>query len=241
MEHFTMSSRSLRRVERLEKAQPRTNKSRTKRSTTRRIEELIQDPYVWATRHTKTRNEHWREENRPSPYEPFPQVVFLAALFEAFDHEKVVWIEKSRDLMVSWACVAYLTFHAMTVPARGVVFQTQKEEKVVQLVEYAKCLWEHQDQILKDAFPLAKPRSLQSSRTLVFENGSYIMGIPGGADQLRSYHPWGYLSDEASFQPEAGESYNESLSVVSGKIIFNSSAGPGWYADARHDIMRTEE
>jgi hypothetical protein len=38
------------------------------------------------------------------------------------------------------------------------------------------------------------------------ENGSYIIGIPGGADQIRSYHPWGYLNDESSFQPDAGES-----------------------------------
>jgi hypothetical protein len=47
---------------------------------------------------------------------------------------------------------------------------------------------------------------------LRFENGSYICGIPGGADQIRSFHPWGYLNDESSFQPEAGESYNEVLS-----------------------------
>ena len=235
-----MSARSLRRVESLEKAQP-TARSRTRHSTTRRIQELIRDPYVWTTQHTKTRNEHWREEGRQSPYEPFPQVAFLAALFEVFDHEKVVWIEKSRDLMVSWACVAYLTFHAMTVSARGVIFQTQKEEKVVQLIDYAKCLWEQQNEALKEAFPLAKPMTQQSSSVLEFKNDSYIMGIPGGADQLRSYHPWGYLCDEASFQPEAGDSYNESLSVVSGKIIFNSSAGQGWYADARHDIMRTED
>jgi hypothetical protein len=43
------------------------------------------------------------------------------------------------------------------------------------------------------------------------------------------------------FQPEAGDCYNEALSVVKGKMIFNSSAGPGWYADARRDIARSEE
>jgi len=67
------------------------------------------------------------------------------------------------------------------------------------------------------------------------------VGIPGGADQIRSYHPWGYLNDESSFQPDAGECFNEAISAVAGKIIFNSSAAPGWYADARHDIVRTTE
>ena len=58
---------------------------------------------------------------------------------------------------------------------------------------------------------------------------------------IRGYHPWGSLNDETSFQPEAGECYNEALSAVKGKIILNSSAGPGWYADARRDIIRNTE
>jgi hypothetical protein len=55
---------------------------------------------------------------------------------------------------------------------------------------------------------------------------------------------WGtkpILNDESSFQPDAGECYNEAISAVAGKIIFNSSAGPGWYADARRDIVRNVE
>ena len=38
-----------------------------------------------------------------------------------------------------------------------------------------------------------------------------------------------------------GECYNEALSAVKGKIVLNSSAGPGWYADVRHDIVRNNE
>ena len=59
--------------------------------------------------------------------------------------------------------------------------------------------------------------------------------------QIRSYHPWGYLLDEASFVVDAGECYNQALAVVKGKIILNSSAGPSWYADARHGIIRNAE
>ena len=77
--------------------------------------------------------------------------------------------------------------------------------------------------------------------SLSFVRGGSIVGIPGGADQIRSLHPWGYLNDESSFQPDAGECFNEALSAVRGKILFNSSAGPGWYADARRDIIRNEE
>ena len=113
--------------------------------------------------------------------------------------------------------------------------------KCVQGQSPAKHLYRNSDPRIKAAFPLSKRLERQSDHELNFANGSYIIGIPGGADQIRSYHPWGYLNDESSFQPDAGECYNEALAAVKGKIIFNSSAGPGWYADARNDIVRNEE
>jgi hypothetical protein len=124
---------------------------------------------------------------------------------------------------VSWACVAYLTLNAMKVPRRGVLFQTQTHDKARQLVRYAKQLYRSQPQWLQNAYPLTKPVDQQSDLELNFMNGSSIVGIPGGADQIRSYHPWGYLNDESSFQPESGECYNQALAAVRGKIIFNSS------------------
>jgi hypothetical protein len=72
---------------------------------------------------------------------------------------------------------------------RGVIFQTQKYEKVIRLVDYAKCLYRRQPDWLRNAFPLAKPIDSQPKDRLEFASGSYVLGIPGGADQLRGYHP----------------------------------------------------
>lgn len=196
----------------------------------------MRDPYTWVTGFTETYNEHWVEEGRPSPYETFPRLPYFGPLFDLFQAERIVLIEKSRDMMVSWACVAYLTWEAMRVPERGIVLQTQKENKVKQLIKYAKCLYRRQPQWLQDAYPLAKPIDQQSDLSLHLASGSNIVGIPGGADQIRSYHPWGYMNDESAFQPEAGECYDEALAAAN-KIIFNSSAGPGWYADFKKDIQ----
>jgi hypothetical protein len=109
-------------------------------------------------------------------------------------------------------------------------FQSQKEDKAAELVDYAKTLYALQDDVLKRQFPLAKPLKEQASLRLEFANGSRIIGIPEGADQIRSYHPWGLLMDEAAFQPEAGEAYDAAVPVCK-KIIVVSSAGPGWFAD----------
>jgi hypothetical protein len=233
-----MTHRHLKLIEKCEAA---LAKRKRLSNNTAFVKEATSDTHRWCTEHTKTYNEHWQEEGRETPYEPFPREEYFRYLFQLFDMERIVWIEKSRDLMVSWACVAYLTRHAMVVPRRGVLFQTQKEAKVIQLIDYAKCLYDEQDDRLKAAFPLTKPMRSQSATCLRFAHGGYILGVPGGADQIRSYHPWGYLNDESSFQADAGECYNEALSAVKGKIIFNSSAGPGWFADARHDIIRTPE
>jgi len=231
------------RLERLEirLKQDIASSGQSEKELQKRVQEATADPFTWVTQYTKTKNEHWREEGRPTPYEHFPPYPYFRNIFDLLDQSHAAWFEKSRDMMLSWACVAYLTLGAMKIPARGVLFQTQKEDKAIQLIEYSKCLYRTQPIWLREAFPLAKPIEKQADLELQFANGSYITGLPGGADQIRSYHPWAYLNDESSFQPEAGECFNEALAVVSGKIIFNSSAGPGWYADARHDIIRGED
>lgn len=206
-----------------------------------RAEEATRDPFVWVTEYTQTWNEHWVEEGRPSPNEPFPRLPYFKAIFDIFDLERIIWVEKSRDMMLSWACVAYLTVNAMRVPSRGVLIQCQKDDKVIQLINYAKALYRNQPDWLKESFPLSKGIDRQASHSLEFAHGGYVVGIPGGADQIRSYHPYAYLNDESGFQADAGDCFNEALAAVKGKVIFNSSAAPGWFGDAKRDIVRTEE
>lgn len=210
----------------------------TMREKSAQVRKAMAHPYAWATNYTETYNEQWLKQGRPSPYEPFPQRPYFTPLFEMLlSPEPVWWFEKSRTMMLSWALVAYFTWEAQRTPMCGVLFQAQKEDKVVQLIDYAKCLYRRQPGWLKEAFPLAKPLEQQGSTEMVYASGAYIAGIPGGADQIRSYHPWAYLNDESAFQPEAGDCYNEALAAGCAKVVFNSSAGPGWYADARHDSI----
>jgi len=188
------------------------------------------DPLFWLQNHTRTRDSHWRESRASSPYRPFPSKPYFAPVIEAIQNEPVLFVEKSRDLMISWLCVGYFTHAAMTNHEREVLFQSQKEDKAAELIDYAKTLYEQQNEQLKRRFPLSKPLKEQSALKLEFTNGSRIIGIPEGADQIRSFHPWGLLMDEAAFQPEAGEAYDAAVPVCQ-KIIVVSSAGPGWFAD----------
>jgi len=99
----------IQKLEQAERIKDRTLRNQQNPSVNRWAVDATADTYTWVTEHTETRNEHWVEENRPSPYEKFPKFPYFQVLFRIFELESIVWTEKSRDLMVSWACVAYLT------------------------------------------------------------------------------------------------------------------------------------
>lgn len=192
------------------------------------IRAMLSDPLLWLQRHTKTKDSHWREHGADSPYRRFPDKPYFLPLMEGFQENPVIFVEKSRDLMLSWLFVGLFTHAAMTTEGIEVLFQSQKQEKACELVEYAKILYEQSDEAIRKAYPLAKKN--QAADVLEFAHGSRIITIPGGGDQIRSYHPWGLLMDEAAFMPEAGESYDNAVPVCK-KIVVLSSAGPGWFAD----------
>jgi hypothetical protein len=166
-------------------------RQREQSTTDARVLQATSDVYTWVTEHTETRNGHWVEEGFPSPYQRFPKLRYVAAIFEIMEAERIVWIEKSRDMMLSWCCVAYLTLNVMKVAQRTALFQTQTEKKAIQLVDYAKGLYRRQSTELQAAFPVRKSIDDQPALELHFANGSSIVGIPGGANQIRSYHPYG--------------------------------------------------
>jgi phage FluMu gp28-like protein len=191
---------------------------------------------VWLQQYTCTKDSHWKEAGAGTPYRPFPDKPYFRFVLDEIHRNKVLLIEKSRDMMLSWLCVGYFTHAAITTERREVLFQSQKEDKAAELIDYARILYEQQPQALKQRSPLAKPLRSHSSLKLEFANGSRLVGIPEGADQIRSYHPWGLLMDEAAFQPEAGEAYDAAVPVCE-KIVVVSSAGPGWFADFVTDTL----
>jgi hypothetical protein len=47
---------------------------------------------------------------------------FFRPVIETIQKEPVVFVEKSRDLMISWLCVGFFTHAAMTNEQREVLF-----------------------------------------------------------------------------------------------------------------------
>jgi len=193
-----------------------------------RVKLKVHDPLDWLQHHTQTKDPHWREVGASSPYRGFPDKPFFRPIIEALQREQILFCAKSRDLMLSWLISGFFTHDCMTNAGVEVLFQSQTEEKAAELVDYAKCLYDRQDDDIKARYPLAQPLAKQSSLELNFSNGSRIVGIPHGVDKIRSYHPTALFIDEAAFIPDAGQAYDEAVSACQ-KIVVLSSANTGWF------------
>ena len=193
-----------------------------------RVRLKVRDALYWLQHYTQTKDPHWREVGALSPYRAFPDKPYFRPIIKALLREPILFCAKSRDLMLSWLFVGFFTHDCMTNPGVEVLFQSQTEEKAAELVDYAKCLYDRQDDDIKALYPLAQPLGKQSRLELNFGGGNRIVGIPHGADKIRSYHPTGLLMDEAAFIPDAGQSFDEAIAACQ-KIAVLSSANTGWF------------
>src|SRR5215469_17303223 len=83
-------------------------------------------------------------------------------------------IEKSRDLMISWLCVGFFTHAAMTNDQREVLFQSQREDKAAELVDYAKTLYEE----LRSLGIQAVPAPFASASECILPNRNFRNDLP---------------------------------------------------------------
>jgi hypothetical protein len=136
----------------------------------------------------------------------FPDYDFLRWLFDHFaaKDEKgmprypIIAIPKSRQMLVSWACVAYVCEFNDN---KHCFLQSQKEKKAWELLERA-------DKILRMQPPYVNPCLYETSRdTIKFSNGSKLEAVPQGPDQLAQYSPSVVVFDEAALQELARDAY----------------------------------
>jgi hypothetical protein len=220
-----------------------------------------------------------KDEHRPlDPVQPFPDLPYLRCLLdcllvsgrfvaptaatyaldwgipalhlERLHAQGLLFLEKSRQVMASWLCVAYLLWRAKFFPHQLLIVQSRKEEDAAKFV-YLK----EPQQARMSFLELHLPRWLQDgcfhrgemsigrggTRTsqradygnLFFRNGSRVWAVPQGGDVIRSNTPSCLFSDECAFQPEFGLAYAAALPSIAGggQLIAVSSAEVGEFAN----------
>jgi hypothetical protein len=185
----------------------------------------LKDKYFWLTQCTETED----NQDAENPYKPFPTRAYMKPLLDLLDAEPVVLIEKSRTMMASWLVAGWCAHHCFSNPAQTVLFQSQDEDRAVNLVRYVKCLWRRSLPQLKKHWAVKQDVDKQAYNTFQLANGSMFIGVVGDPNKVRSLHPSVYVCDEAAFMTQ----FEEAWSVVAGtrvpKMIALSSVAPGPY------------
>lgn len=180
-------------------------------------------PLLWLTRYTATEDLHWLQKGTP-PVAPFPVKKYLAVALAYLLACDTIFIPKSREMMTSWLVCGYISWMCQWLPHIFWILQTEKEDKATQLITYCRILFDRQPDWMKDRNPLVVSNSVELKRA----NGSHILAVPQGENQVRLFHPYGYMQDESAFLPEAEQSFN-AVRPVCKQIIAVSSDEVGWF------------
>jgi len=187
--------------------------------------------------HVRTKDEH----DEICPIKIFPKKTYTTYLLNMLERKEqsIIFIAKSRQIMLTWLCCVYALWLAKAVPHRLIFLQSKKEEDAANLVFNGGRAGKNWDTARISFIEKHLPWWLQCKGIesaygkLLFPNGSKIVGIPEGADQIRSYTPSLVIADEAAFMPEFGGAFTAMLPIAKqgGQLIAISSANPGAFAD----------
>jgi len=179
-----------------------------------------------------TKDEHKQGDQSVRPFPSQTEKPYIWDILDSFLTQKLILIEKSRQLMVSWLCVLYALWLAKYHRNRMIFIQSRKEENAANLVYNTE-----PNQARLSFMETNLPEDMRSEviwsygKAIFKDTGSMVWGIPEGGDQIRSYVPSLVFSDESAFQPEFEGAWKAAKPCVDGggQFIAVSSAKNGSY------------
>lgn len=178
----------------------------------------------WLTEHVYTLDEH--EKDQPVKKLPMEKE-YLRDLANLFLTERLLLIEKSRQMLVSWIMVACHLWDAQFHQGRRIAFQSKKEADANNLLDRAKFIYRHEPDYMKQREYKANEPMAYLKLEFGKQNG-IIMGIAQGAEQLRQYTFSRILSDEFAFQEQKEEAYIAAKPTVTGGGSFIGVSSPNF-------------
>lgn len=158
------------------------------------------------------------DKHAPGRPKPFPSYPYVLALADWLVNQRIALIEKSRQMMVTFLCVARCVFGAIRRPGSLIVIQSETEILAGELIE------DRAVPMLKNlpdkwffnhcSYRQKPPRLLIEWPDDTKQPDSKIIGIPQGGQKINSYVCSGIFSDEATKQPEFAEAWASALPTI---------------------------
>lgn len=174
--------------------------------------------------------------NRGSPIKPFPSFLeYCRFLTEAWTHEPLIAVPKSRRMICSWTFISLYTWDTIFHRGRFNAFVSKKEDDSGDLVSRAEFIYNHipEWRIPRAMLPKIKNGKMSKQPPLLeFEDiHSKIQGFPQGSDQMRQFTLSGMLFDEWAFWDQAQSAYSAAKPTLDGggRLTGISSRSPGFF------------
>lgn len=177
------------------------------------------DPWVWLKYFTFTKDEH---DDRYL-YKPFPPKLCYRIICRAIQEFDVLFMEKSRQMMISWIFCSLFLHDALFRNNRRIFYQTEKDEKAQALIDrsrhiYTGCLNMTGD-FLGNWLPeirMTGKKAGTNSELAMDSMGSSINAIPQGPEQIPSYTLSWLFADEIDLQPKFEKGYAAAAPAIHG-------------------------
>lgn len=186
-----------------------------KRLQAAEIEACTQSGWYFVKHLVKTRDE---AAGADKSVMPFPDEPALEAIWNVLEHSpsKLIIIAKSRQIMVSWVTCAFALWRARFFPNRQIVWQTKKEDDAKDMVSYGS---DRLDQARMQFIEANLPSWMQKKRRfrdgqIIYDNGSKIVAVPEGGNQVRSKTTSLVVIDEAAFQEQFRSAWTAALPLL---------------------------
>ena len=182
-----------------------------------------QEPWYWLTNFIYTVR---RDKNvKGGVLERFPADEYLRYVFHKLFTEPFVAIDKSRQMRMTLLLMAYAVWKCQYNRFEEIICQTKKEEDADRelIKTRAWVIYENQPTWLK-------PKCFYKYRKMQFPTmNSEILGIPKGADQIRSHTPTTVILDEGGFfEGEFEECRTAALACCKDVKCISTANGGEW-------------
>jgi hypothetical protein len=192
------------------------------------------DPWFWLVNFVRTVQKDEFSNGGLPVVNLFPPIPYLRVVFDGMFRYRKLVVDKSRQMMLSWICMAYYLYWGLFGHHEQILIQTKKEEDAGNLVK--RCFFMY-DNLRRWMRPKHTYREGSGGRLSFPGRGSEIRGIPAGsgaADQIRSANPSRYFLDEGGFIDDfsgcraCAEACCQDIKIV-------STPNVGAFADFIHD------
>ena len=182
------------------------------------------DPWLYLTEYVVTEDEH----DLVDPYKQFPKKLMYRVIVRAWEEYDNLWIEKSRQIMMTWIMAALFLWDAMFHKSRKIFLQSKRQEDANDILDRCRVIY---DNLLDTKFPglpiveSTGEKSGQTSKMKFPGQKSLLRAIPQGGNIVRGPTTSGFLGDEIAFQPEAAEAHKAVMPSITGggKAVWQST------------------